>query len=225
MGDPIKKILALDISTSSGYAVLQSHNGDISISAKGTIINPKKVEEYGKYPFNYLDSADSMASRLFELVEEWSPDAIILEETNKAKSRYTQKILEFIHCMFLNYISHYEGLLSKVFYVNTSDWRKKVGVELTKEEKKQNAKLSKAKSKAGGKITPAEKKAIGIKGRINKKHVAVRIANETFKLELKAKDDDIADALCLGLAFIKGVETCDGKTGNKRKSDRADKHP
>ena len=48
---------------------------------------------------------------------------------------------------------------------------------------------------------------VGKKGR---KHVAIRRVAELFGIELLRKEEDAADALLLGLAYIKGAPRCDG---------------
>jgi hypothetical protein len=40
------------------------------------------------------------------------------------------------------------------------------------------------------------------RGKITPKHLAVQKSNELYGLELKLKDDDIADAILLGRAFL-----------------------
>jgi hypothetical protein len=52
---------------------------------------------------------------------------------------------------------------------------------------------------------------LGIKGKVTKKHLSVRWVNETFGFNMKVKDNDICDAVCLGSAYIKGCKVCDGK--------------
>jgi hypothetical protein len=213
------KILALDISTSSGWALLekidvcqtqgQTPKSEVRLLKHGTIINSKKVSEYGTYPWSYYNSAQDMAAKLTDLVSEHSADVIVIEETNKSKARYSQKTLEFIHCMFLHQNQDLNPLCG-VQYINTSDWRKVSGVELSKVDKKNNAKLSKAKSTAKKNGTKLDKKKLGIKGRVNKKHKSVLRANELYNLDLKKKDDDQADAILLGTAYAFGVKTCDG---------------
>ena len=96
---------------------------------------------------------------------------------------------------------------SKVVYVNTSDWRKVIGGNLTKADKAMNIKVRKLK-KAGNKEAL---KALGVRGKVTKKHVAIRYVNATFGLDLKMKDNDIADAICQGTAYFLGVKHCDGK--------------
>lgn len=198
-------VLALDISTSAGYAVLS----DGVLVCAGTIKSKKKIDEYGDYPYSYSKMAQYMARAMYNKVLSSDPDIIVIEETNKGKNRYTQKALEFMHLSILTLLA--QGKYSdRVRYVNTSDWRRTVGAQLTQDEKKQNTVLSKAKTKAKKNGVALDKKELGIRGKVTKKHVAIRVANEQFDLSLRPKDDDIADAICLALAYIKGVEICDG---------------
>ena len=201
-------ILALDISTNTGYALLQS-DGAYPV-LYGNIWNDEPVHSFGEYPWSYLRAAESIAKKISGLAVQHNPDKIVIEETNKSKARYTQKILEFIHCSVLKEFAgtKFEG---NIAYISTSIWRRQVGIELTKEQKKANAKLSKAKSKAGGKLTYEQKKTLGLKGKTTKKHVAVISVNERFDLKLKQKDNDIAEAILLGLAYLQGAPICDGK--------------
>lgn len=207
-------ILTLDLSTNTGYAVLSDASGTLHPTHWGVLhVEPNTL----KYPLNYIERAEGVAKRVYDVLIRMSKrdqvddlEAIVIEETNGSKSRYTQKMLEFIHMAVIKKLWTY-GLESKIVYVNTSDWRKTIGVQLTAEDKKQNAKLSKAKSaakKAGAKL---DKKKLGIRGKITKKHIAIRAVNEAFNLDFKPKDNDMAEAICIGLAYIQGVAHCDGK--------------
>ncbi len=202
------KVLSLDISTNTGYALLDMERAVPLLW--GNVWNDKKVEEYGEYPYSYVDAAKALAQKIFDVAVRHQPDKIVIEETNKGKNRYTQKILEFIHCTTLGFLRA-GGWEGNIYYISTSVWRRQMGIELTKEQKKANAKLSKAKSKAGGKISAKEKKAIGVKGRTTKKHVAVLAVNEKYGLEFIQKDNDIAEAILLGAAFIAGAALANGK--------------
>lgn len=198
-------ILALDISTSAGYAVLS----DGVLVCAGTIKSKKKIDEYDKYPYSYMKMSHYMAEAMYKKVLSSEPDVIVIEETNKGKNRYTQKALEFMHLSILNLIAQ-SKYADRVKYINTSDWRRTVGAQLTQDEKKQNTTLSKAKTKAKKNGVALDKKELGIRGKVTKKHVAIRVANAEFNLSLRPKDDDIADAICMALAYIKGVDICDG---------------
>ena len=68
---------------------------------------------------------------------------------------------------------------------------------MSKEQKKNN------KQRIGSKVTL--------------KHVAVRKANQFFQLELKQKDNDIADAILLGVAFLQGAQVSDGIVKKRKK--------
>jgi len=194
------KVLSLDVSTKTGWAVFNNKK----LIDTGVIVNPKSVLEYGQYPYCYIYSTRSVIKQIASLVDIHEPDTIVVEETNKGKNRYTQKVLEFLHCSLLLELEN-TPYSDKIKYVNTSDWRKTLNVYLTKDDKKNNSKVYKAKKQ--GKT----KKEVGVKGKINKKHVSVRVANTLFNLTLKQKDNDIADAILLGAAYIEGVSICDGK--------------
>lgn len=206
----IMRILALDFSTSTGYAVLEKDEGkDPVLVSYGVIKLPKPILAYGEYPFSYYKAAESLIEMTKELLAEHNPDVVVVEETNLGKSRYSQKALEFFHCLFSQTMC-YRAQQTSVIYLSSSAWRQALGLQLSKEEKKANAKLAKAKREATEKGEKLDKKTIGIKGKITKKHVAINYVNQRLGLELKAKHDDIADAICLALAFLSGASACDG---------------
>lgn len=158
-----------------------------------------------------MEAASTQAASLVSWVEYWpSLDAIVVEETNLGKNRYSQKSLEFTHAYFLLQMSKSICKDVPIVYLSTSQWRTAVGLEMSKEDKKSNAKLSKAKKAVGGDVRKVDKKALGVAGKVTKKHLAVRKANELFGLTLKLKDNDIADALLLGTAYFLGAVACDG---------------
>lgn len=200
-------ILALDISSNTGYALFIEGT---TLKVWGNLWNDKVVHEFGPYPWSYVKAAESIADKVEAVINKYNPGRVVIEETNKAKARYTQKFLEFTHFCVLKRLQS-QGYTDLVSYISTSIWRRQVGIELSKEQKKANAKLSKAKSKAGGSLTPAQKKELGVKGRVTKKHIAVQEVNRRFNLDFKQKDNDIAEAILLGVAFIEGAPTCDGK--------------
>lgn len=196
------RILALDISTKAGWAFL--HESDLQF---GSLKLDHPVIAFGEYPWSYDKASEVMASQLHELVLRFEPHVVIIEETNLGKSRYAQKMLEFIHKAILTKLRDFPG---KVIYLSTSSWRQALGLTMTKEDKKNNAKLSKAKKVAEELGVKLDKKALGVRGKINKKHLALRYVNENFGLKLKVKDNDAADAICLVDAYLKGAIPADG---------------
>ncbi len=142
-----------------------------------------------------------MAMTIMDLIVKLNPDEIVIEETNKGKNRYTQKILEFTHKAVLIELS---GCSFKLSYISTSIWRNKLGQKASKEDIKNNKLVNKANREG------KSKKSLGLTGKITPKHRAIRHVNETFNLNLKMKDNDKADAICLGEAYLAGAEICDG---------------
>ena len=168
-------IVGLDLSmTSSGYAVLDSGK----LIDFGVIKSTKEVAQFTCLDYEYIDRAKLVAQECKKKVDLFSPDLIMIEQTNKGRNRNSQKKLEFVHFAVLTAIESYKDVIS---YVDTSFWRATLKIVSTKEDSKHN-KLVNAK-KAEGKITP--------------KHRAVRWVNKTYDLSLKLKDNDIADAIAV----------------------------
>lgn len=196
------KILSLDISTQCGYAFFDG----VTRLKSGTVFLAQDVTYDIKakpYPMSYILRSDAISDLLMALVHEFKPDVIIVEETNKAKARYSQKLLEFIHLSFLKKV--YDTFLGmKVEYINTSEWRKSLNVKPTKEDKLNNSKVRDANRKG------KSKKELGLKGKITTKHLAVRFVNQTLNLDLKMKDNNEADAIALNLAYQMGASVVTG---------------
>lgn len=207
------KVLALDISTKAGYALLDGEKGSVpKILESGKICLGKTAHAFGPYPNSYLIAAQNMGELLLKNVkqmgESFGIDVVVVEETNLGKNRYSQKLLEFIHANFLSCMQR-ERSGYTICYISSSKWRQAMGLEMSKEDKKNNKALKKLKEADGG-ATHEAKAAAGIKGKVSKKHLAVRKANELWGLSLKMKDNDVADALLLGSGYLMGAEICDG---------------
>jgi nucleotide-binding universal stress UspA family protein len=197
------RILSLDASTKTGWALFVDGNLSKSgvlpkVSIEDFNVN-KDPEKSPKYPYNVVDGAAQVVRQIEALLVQEQADFVVVENTNKGKNRHTQRLLEFIHKDLL------DALRARSFpmaYLDTSEWRKRVGMWMSKEDKKANAALSKAKKAAGAAGVKATKQALGIKGKIDKKHLAVRMANDLYGLKLIQKDNDEADAILMGRAFV-----------------------
>jgi hypothetical protein len=211
-------IIGLDISTHTGWAFIRCGGGVPTLGARGTAHAAGGAGFAAGYPYSVIDACNKFAAGLVATLNSTLAEhgsymdtcpsvSIVIEETNGSRSRYTQKGLEFLHFAVLTAIRDKLVVPGKcpvhLVYVNTSDWRRVTGCHLTADDKKSNAKLS--KGKRAGK-TKAE---IGLKGKVTKKHVSVRAANERFGLSLKQKDNDQAEAILLGLAFNLGIDGTD----------------
>ena len=237
------RILTLDLSTSTGYAVFDvpDLSGDIhvvppSLVNHGVFKLEKPILEYGPYPWCYWRASFQIAIQIAKFREKLFLDTgrdldhVVIEETNLGKNRYSQKILEFIHCQVLLALGNMEkaraplvGGVSEVgiTYLSSSEWRTNLGLTMSKDQKENNRALTairrKIRAKYHGLKSPearaalaTSKKELGIKGKVTKKHVALDFVNKLYGFKLKAKDDDIADAICLGLAYINHAHPCDG---------------
>jgi Holliday junction resolvasome RuvABC endonuclease subunit len=175
------KILGLDLSTNTGYALITDGSLDRygTITAKIDNFNVNNRPETAKeYPFNILNAANEMAAQVITVVLETQPDYIWIENTVRGKNRNTQRALEWIHKAVLEKLIEH-NYSSKFSYIDPSQWRKKVGLVLSKEDKKNNSDVTKKKKR----------------GRITRKHLAVNMVNELYNKEFKIKDNDICDAI------------------------------
>ncbi len=206
------RILSLDISSSTGWALLDTELGPSSLE-HGNIVLPKRARDYAEHPWGYYAAALDLARLLMLRISSFRPnlDVVVVEETNGARNRFTQKFLEYCHFAFLHaFMGEYEGEGLKLVYLNTSEWRKVTDTRLSKEEKNQNAKLSRHKRKAKSNGAKLDKKALGIAGKITIKHVAIRRVKELYGIDLLCKQDDDADAILLVHAYINGAKPCTG---------------
>jgi DNA-binding transcriptional MerR regulator len=200
-----KRVLALDMSTKTGWALSVSSNSGIKLEKYGQIL--KTSEPLGQYPKNYVDWANQVFGEILGLINELKPDVLVIEETaSGSRNIYSQKILEWIHFLVAKYIKEYS---IEAVYMLTEQWRRETGCQMTKDESKRNKEVreyKKSKEKeTGTKPTAAydiNGKRIGL---ISRKHVNVRRANEVFgaflKEPLRQKDEDTADSLLLGYAY------------------------
>lgn len=208
----MKRVLALDLSTKTGWAELSSAQpNSVSVEGYGRIVVPS-FSTKGDYPWNYADGAGVVAEKIKDLIVTIGPEDldIAIEETNLGRSRYAQKALEFIHKETLRAI---EELVprDRVKYISSSEWRSTLGLKLTPEDRAANKKLKEAVAVAAATGSKVDKKALGVSGKVSAKHLSVRWVNETFGLDLKMKDNDAAEAICLGTALILGAKTCNGR--------------
>ncbi len=190
------KILSLDLSTKTGWAVIEAIQSDVickelRIIDFDTFQKSEKLINFEAFEFEdigkVLSFIESLCINITNVFHKHSPKAIIIEQTNSGKYfGLIQKILEWIHYRVL--ITSLRLLDGKPpIYLASSEWRKIMDLRLTKEQKKHNKDI-----KSG-----IEKKKVTVK------HLAVQKANELFNLNLKMKDNDKADAILLGTAYLK----------------------
>lgn len=183
-------ILSLDISTKTGWSLfsfdkkfeLQEY-GLMSCKQEGTkfdVFDPDSIDKI-------LLTVDDYSTKLTDLLNKTKPDRVVIEQTNLGRQRIVQKLLEWIHYKTIIIIKEKVG--QHPIFVDSSQWRKAVGLKLSVEDRKHNKDIKKNKKR----------------GKIGKKQLAVRIVNDLFKHvlkePLKMKDNDIADSILVGLGY------------------------
>ncbi len=211
-----RKILCLDVSSKCGWATFHDNSatplkygvihadGDVLVGPPGS-----------KYPWSLMNNVMQMKEKIRKLVEEHGPDVVVIEETNLGKQRYAQKYLEWLHFNLVAYFHvmiTQKGWPQEVIYLNSREWRRVLGLKLTKDDVKMNAKVRSIKRNTflSNEVKNEALKALGARGVKNKKHLALDFVNQKYSLGLIVKDNDIADAICLGAAYIAGATACSG---------------
>ena len=224
-------VVALDLSSKTGWAAFR----DGQRVDSGTLFPTFTVADFGEYPASFVKFAEAYVTRIYnEVLSKHWPDVVVVEESNPGKQVYSQKLLEFLHYTLADrlLVSQVWGPKWELKYVRTGVWRSVVGAKQNDAERKLNARISREKQKRAKAIasdtslTDEEKKKIlrlpikvdgKVVGKKTRKHVAFRVANEIFGLNLKKRQEDEAEAALIGWAFLHGAEVCDGTTsGGKR---------
>jgi hypothetical protein len=195
-----ERILALDVSTKTGWSLIVSDGEDFTLEANGQM-EPIVEPTDQPYPNNYVSWAYDCWIKITKLIDIHKPDVLVIEETaSGSKSAYSQKILEWIHFLLAQTIKECN---IKAIYMLTEQWRRETGCLMTKEESKHN-KMVKTYKEAHDTSIAYDSNGKRV-GRITRKHVNIRRANEIFskflKEPLRKKDEDTADSLLLGYAY------------------------
>jgi hypothetical protein len=191
------RILALDLSTKTGWALFEE-----ALLIESGNIPQEKIADFNVnadpnfsplYPWNMIDGAWRLRDRVMDLVQLKEPERVVIENTVKGRNRHTQRILEWIHlAVLLRLQEEFPRSANAIAYMDPSEWRKILDMRLSKDQKKNNRDVSAGKKR----------------GRIGKKHLSVAMVNEKFGKKLKLKDNDEADAILLGLAFVVKSGSC-----------------
>jgi hypothetical protein len=199
------KLLALDVSTKTGFAVFDDKKlvefGLIKSSRpshyKADVKTYKDLRP--EYPTDFINTAESIAKECLDLAVTHECPLVIIEHTEKGRARLSQRLLEWINLVVAKTLLD-NGI--QIRYLFVSDWRTvtKCYLKYWPEYKAWNSKIAKLKLKAlptksGAKIAKIEGKIVT---KVDQKKLSIILANEAYGLELK--DDNIADAVNLGRA-------------------------
>ncbi len=178
------KILSIDASSKIGWSILE----DKQLLLSGVVEVPT---DDLSWPWGIFKRSNKVAEAVNELVmlNIDTIDHVIIERANSSSFRNSQNFIDWFHFAILQ-ISVQNQWDKLIVYIDTATWRKKLNLKLTDMDKKHNKLIKK-----GIKTLP-------VKGRISKKHLSVRMANELFGLSLKLKDNDKADSMLCGYSFF-----------------------
>jgi hypothetical protein len=201
------KIVALDLSSHSGVAYFDSKQPqllidafDYSISYKTPIATETKKQSgkvrynpKGRHPYDFIDYVEAYTFGLYEKVMSLNADIVVIEQTNKGRDRWRQKLLEWLHFSFCQKIRDERT----VHYIDTREWRNLLNLKVSRDQKSANRRIRKHNKEA--KINKELKRLTGI---TNQKKLAIQFAEDMFDITMRAKDNDIADAICIGYAYL-----------------------
>jgi hypothetical protein len=216
-------ILGLDLSTSTGWAIFVD-----GVPAHCGTITKRIGWDVAEYPRNFILVADDIATQVFALLLKFpGVTDIVIEEINKTSSRFgsrhAQKILDMLHYTVVKTLPSLP-----IHYINTSDWRKTLGLsvaetrkrakpfllELKRLQKELAAVPDKAAKKAAKDKLDAHKaqlRKMCIHGKVDKKSISVAYCNATWNTNFKKGDDDVADAHCQVKAYLLGCHVLSNK--------------
>lgn len=191
-------ILSLDVSTKTGYCVSSFSRSTIpTILEYGVFTDDERVKISDfcnfdrKSVFSIIESGQLLCSKVLSLIQKYDVDKVVIEQTNHlSKNRFSQKVLEWYH---LQLILCLDKASLFPYFIDTSSWRSISGCIMNKQDRKNN-KLVKQKRK---------------RGKITSKHVAVRRVFELYGIDLKQGENDIADAILMGVAFNEKLKSMD----------------
>lgn len=207
-------LLALDLSIRTGGAVFDTASPELLIDAfdfdkkkqsplslniieKDMSLKRRRRAVATKYdPSNHPEDfalfVRAYTSNIMDKILEIKPDAIVLEQTNKGRDRWRQKLLEWLHYeLFIKC----EKLGFKLEYIDTIEWHRILGLKLSKEDRKHNKIIRKHnREKKEGEES--------MRGLIDDKDLSIAFIQKHFGLDLLKKQNDIADGICLGFAYL-----------------------
>jgi len=174
-------LLSLDLSTKcSGYSVFT----DDKLTDYGSFAEGKyKHKSLDRYPAKSAKVGKIMAEKVMELVSEVKPDKIVIEEISVGGKQGVLQVksLAAFHGMLM-YLLHDQ--IDIVYFMPASGKLKSHGIEL-----------------------PGWRKILQLKKNGDWKASSVKRANEIYGLNLEYADDDIADSILIGTAFLElGIE-------------------
>lgn len=195
--DGEKIILSLDMSTTcTGWAVLGIQSRQLL--ARGTL-KPSTKGGVAKmvYPRQQLTKMVDLGHQILNLIENYKPHCIVIEEIAGSKNRLGQKTLDGCHFVVMWIIEQYLDIVRYYDVGGAVGWRTHLRMRLSDADKLHN-KQAKVLNK---RLQASQRLPI-----YSWKHLACRHANARFNTcldcDTTVTDGDQADAISMGDAFL-----------------------
>ena len=173
------KILCLDIASKTGFAVFNynfNEDFELTLINKGVFDMSKASPLHKRYkpglehPLDFINFIDAQMDPIEAFILKERPNIIVVEQTNKGRDRWRQKLLEWMHreliwrIMSINENDNAiplkeDGSIDeiKLYYLDTMEWRNILGIRVGKEERKSNKSARKLRAelkerKAAGEV-------------------------------------------------------------------------
>lgn len=193
-----KTLLSLDMSTTcTGWSLfaISDHRllqrGVLKPSTKGGV---SKMD----YPKQQLTKMIDLGQQILNLILNFKPYCIVIEEIAGSKNRLGQKTLDGLHYIVAWIIEDYLPIVRYYDVTGASGWRTHLQLRQTDADKAAN----KEAKKLNKKLPSSQQIPI-----IGPKHLAVRYTNLVYGTDLncdiRETDGDQADSIAMGSAFLK----------------------
>lgn len=191
-------LLSLDMSTTcTGWSVFNIDTtelityGTLKPSTKGGVAKMT-------YPRQQLTKMIDLSFQIRNLILQYKPTYIVIEEIAGSKQRLGQKVLDGLHWIVLFHVQEFIDIIHFYDVTGRDGWRTHLGLKLSEEDKAHNKEAKKMNKDLGrGSQLPI----------YDVKDLSCRYANKTYGLTLNPQtsqyDADVGDSVSMGSAFIK----------------------
>lgn len=193
----MRVLLSLDLSTTcTGWSVFNID--DKSLITYGTLKPATKGLSKMVYPKQQLTKMIDLAFKVRNLIENYKPTHIVIEEIAGSKQRIGQKVLDGLHWIVLLHIQEFIDIVQYYDVTGFDGWRTHLNLKLTDEDKARN----KEAKKMNKDLDAASRLPV-----YDAKDLACRYVNSNYGLTLDPQtnqyDADIGDSIAMGSAWIK----------------------
>jgi hypothetical protein len=149
------------------------------------------------YPKQQLTKMIDLSLQIRQVIMNYKPTHIVIEEIAGSKQRLGQKVLDGLHWIVLMHIQEFIPIISYYDVTGHDGWRTHLGLRLTEEDKLRN----KEAKKMNKDLAPRSRLPV-----YDAKDLACRHANKKFGLALDPQvnqyDADVGDSVSMGDAYI-----------------------